>query len=66
MKEFNAKIYGEEAIQAATSAFSGFAKIVYISNSDYNKCFFLFCKYNLQKTIKEFENYMIDFLNCKG
>ena len=60
------EIYDKELILRATRDYSGIAKISCDLSDEYWTCIFEATKYPLDKTQKEFENYLIALENKKG
>ena len=54
------EIYSREMVQATIVAFSELAEIEYYDEKGYYVCAFKKVVYQLEETIKEFENYLID------
>ena len=65
MKEIilDGTIYSESIVKKAIKDYSTIAKIRFESKDNNIKCEFISSKYELEKTIKEFENYIIDLSN---
>lgn len=56
-------IYSESIVKKAIKDYSAIAKIRFEAKDNNIKCEFVSSKYELEKTIKEFENYIIDLSN---
>lgn len=61
--ELNREIYSRENVDAAREAYREIAKISVKEKKDYIRVFFLNCKYGEERTVKEFENYLIGIEN---
>lgn len=61
----NKELFALEPITAALSAYQSIAKIELSEDSNYWQCCFTACKYGEEQTALEFENYLIDLMNCK-
>ena len=66
MKELLLKkeIYSSASINQTISAYADFAEFVISDNGDYRCIRFNNCRYDEQRTIKEFENYLIGMENA--
>lgn len=62
----NKTLYDEKSIKRTISDFSHIAAIKLIEETDYWKCFFDYTKVSVDKTIHEFENYLIAVSNQRG
>lgn len=56
-------IYSKQNIELARDAYKNISKTVVVYRENYAKLRFLFCKYTEEKTVKEFENYLIGLEN---
>lgn len=56
-------IYNKLMIDKSIVAFSELASIAVFENEKYYICLFTNCRYDIKKTKKEFENYLIDLTN---
>ena len=65
-KKYSVHIYSREAIEKAIEGFTSLGNVTVVTGPAYHNCLFMSCKYGEEKTAQEFENYMIDFMNCKG
>ena len=63
--KLNKEIYQLGFIKQATNAFKALAQITIEDNGAYWICSFFDCERDEQQTISEFENYLIDLLNCQ-
>lgn len=59
------EIYIKSAIYKAIEDYHLISKIDLSENNFYYICSFTFCQYDVTETIKEFENYVIDLMNCR-
>lgn len=59
------EIYRKNAIYKAIEDYRSISNIDMNENEKYYVCSFRFCQYDVQETIKEFENYIIDLMNCR-
>lgn len=68
MKELllNKDIYSENSILIAREQFNKLCKVQIVQYDVYCKCIFSECIYDENETVKEFENYLIDFINTRG
>lgn len=57
-------LYSENSIRKAIDAFDGLCHITAIKDGDYVQCTFSNCRFELMETMREFENYLIDLMNC--
>ena len=57
------EVFPADAIKTARKAFSSLCDISVAQNSNYTICSFYNCKFDAEITKREFENYLIDFLN---
>lgn len=55
-----------ESITAALSAYQSIARIELSDDSNYWRCCFTECSYGEERTALEFENYLINLMNCKA
>lgn len=63
--DLNSDIYSEDSVWQAISAYKGYANISMKSKNGYFFVTFSKCKYDEQRTVKEFENYLIGVENSK-
>ncbi len=61
--KLNKEIYSAEHIQQAVSDYSSLAVIRTEDDSGYFVCSFSACRYDEQRTAKEFVNYVTDLMN---
>lgn len=61
----NKEIYNPLNIQSVIGAFSNLCKVDIDEEGNDWIVTFCECKYDKTKTIKEFENYLIDYMNIK-
>lgn len=61
--KLNKEIYSKVYIITAMQAYADLAQITVKDISEYWQCSFTRCRYDLQETILEFENYLIDLVN---
>jgi hypothetical protein len=61
--ELNRDIYSTKNVNAAREAYRGIAKIVVKEKKGYIRVLFVSCKYGKERTVKEFENYLIGLEN---
>lgn len=59
-------IYDESIIRQAIRDYGSIANIQLKSDSTYYDLQFENCKYDENRTLKEFENYLIDLMNVRG
>lgn len=59
-------IYDESIIRQAIRDYGSIANIQLKSDSAYYDLQFENCKYDENRTLKEFENYLIDLMNVRG
>ena len=59
----NKEIYSQDAVVRAVKDYKQFARITIADKNDYWIVKFFACKYDELRTIKEFENYLIDLEN---
>lgn len=59
------EIFDIRMIKKAISAYRSLADITEDGSEDYYEIVFAQCKYGREKTIAEFENYVIDLMNVK-
>ena len=62
----NKELFALEPITDALSAYQNIAKIELSDDSNYWQCCFADCKYGDEQTALEFENYLINLMNCKA
>lgn len=62
----NKELFAWEPIAAALNAYQSIAKIELSDDSNYWRCCFTGCKYGEEQTALEFENYLINLMNCKA
>ena len=62
----NKELFALEPITDALSAYQNIAKIELSDDSNYWQCCFAECKYGEEHTALEFENYLINLMNCKA
>ena len=62
----NKELFALEPITDALSAYQNNAKIELSDDSNYWQCCFAECKYGEEQTALEFENYLINLMNCKA
>ena len=55
-------IYSLTAIHCAISAFSDLCEVHVVEDGMYFVCIFSDCMYDIDKTCREFENYLIDWM----
>ena len=60
---FNKKIYDLQQISLAIKAYSDITQINVMETEDYFILCFHNCKYLIERTVREFENYLIDLTN---
>lgn len=60
------EIYNDSLVNIAVKQFSGISNIVINNEEFYLKCVFSRCVYDVETTLKEFENYVIDLNNQRG
>lgn len=63
--ELKCELYSKEVINEAIAAFAPLVQITSEDGIDSTICFFENNKYPLERTINEFENYLIDLSNKK-
>lgn len=61
--KLNLNIYNLNSIQKAITDYISLCEIEIEEEGDYIICSFYNCKYNINKTIHEFGNYVIDLMN---
>lgn len=59
------EIYSKSAIYKAIEDYRSISRIDMNENENYYVCSFIFYQYDVMETIKEFENYIIDLMNCR-
>lgn len=64
--KFNKKLYSKGHILTAICDYDHIADIVLSENADYYVCGFRNTKYNMEKTKKEFANYLIEIQNSRS
>lgn len=63
--KLNSLIYDKNAILSGIRAYADLCYIELNRTNKYFICTFLDCKYDEDITAAEFENYVIDIMNCK-
>ena len=63
--KLNKELYTSSSIDRAIIDYSGLAKIKAAEDYMYYYISFHRCKYDVEKTVSEFCNYLIDLQNCK-
>lgn len=63
--KFHKEIFDESAIKKTIVAFSKLTEVSMIEHGYYYICYFNNCLYEEAQTLLEFENYIIDLMNCK-
>ena len=61
----NKELFALEQLTYALKAYQSIAKIELSDDSNYWQCCFADCKYGEEQTALEFENYLINLMNCK-
>lgn len=61
--KLNKDIFSKEQLISAKKAYLPIAKIHITENNKYWLCYFSKCKYDIDTTIHEFDNYMINSMN---
>lgn len=61
----NKELFALGPLTAALNAYQSIAKIELSDDSNYWRCCFVECKYGEEQTALEFENYLINLMNCK-
>jgi hypothetical protein len=61
--ELNREIYSRKNVEGAREAYKKIAKIVIKEGKSHIRVIFLRCKYGEERTVKEFENYLIGIEN---
>lgn len=56
-------IYNKDSINRAIFDYKNFCRIEVRETNNYYLCSFYDCKYDMEKTMLEFENYLIDIIN---
>lgn len=64
--ELNKELYERKDIALVANIFFKLAVIKIEEDNNYWKCKFENCKYDIEQTKQEFENYLIDYVNSKG
>lgn len=64
--ELHTELYSYDALMAAVKAFSAICRIQIEPKNAHFVCTFTDCLYDTKETMKEFENYVIDWLNAGG
>lgn len=64
--KLNRLFYTRDVLQEAKQAYKGLADIEIKEIEEYFFCRFLKCKYDLSETMLEFENYLMEVLNCRS
>ena len=59
----NKEIYSKDLIRKTMIEYEDYAKLSVIDYEDYICVLFIDCKYNEDRTVKEFENYLIGLEN---
>lgn len=59
-------LYLIDSINDTRTAFSRLTKVNILEDEKYWICEFTDCKYDFEKTVKEFENYLIGICNKEG
>lgn len=59
------EIYGDNSLKEAIKAYKKITKIKVKDEKEYYVLKFYFCKYDLKRTMMEFENYLIGIENMK-
>lgn len=59
----NKKIYEKNCLSKAIAAYRNIAEITFVEDSLYWICDFQNCKYGEERTVLEFENYLIELSN---
>lgn len=59
------ELYPLSYISTAQATYTGICQLEVEENDTYWLCNFSACKYEEQRTIMEFENYLIDLMNCR-
>lgn len=62
----NKNIYVKRNIQVVIEVFKKLCKVTIEENSKYWELTFSECVYDKTRTVKEFENYLIDYINSEG
>ncbi len=60
------EIFDLSDLEIALADYYKIAEIHIESSSDYWLCHFVQCEYDMEQTMYEFENYIIDLMNCKN
>lgn len=60
------EIYDIKAVEIAIQDFGRISKITLYDEGNYWGCSFEKCRFSIERTIKEFENYLIAQCNQKG
>lgn len=63
--KLNKEIFDIHMIKKAIIAYRNLADISVKDTEDYYEVAFIRCKYGKEKTVAEFENYVIDLMNIK-
>lgn len=63
--KLNKELYSLNSLNHAVADYSGLAKIRVSEENGYYAVSFSRCKYDTEKTVSEFCNYLIDIQNCK-
>jgi len=61
----NKELFVLEQVAAALNAYQDIARIELSDDLNYWTCCFSDCKYGDERTALEFENYLINLMNCK-
>lgn len=62
---FDTDIYEKQAIEQSIVDFKNICRIETEINNNQMTCSFFDCEYDVEITIKEFSNYVIDLMNSK-
>lgn len=62
--KLNREIYNEKTVISAIDAYKDLCSIELTESEKYFDCCFENCKYDEALTACEFENYLIDLINC--
>lgn len=62
----NKQIFGLNSIENAKAAFNGICEVIITENDKYFVCSFKKCRYDIDETVKEFENYIVDLMNVNS
>lgn len=64
--KLNKEIYEKDMVKSAIKAYRGLCDVNLCSSKDYYICIFKNCRYDENLTTAEFENYVIDLMNCSA